>query len=439
MLSFFTYCSLHIVREAWGFFKKELQEHDGLSGGELGLIDSVFLFCYAIGLFVNGVIGDNFNLRKVIAITYTFTACVICIISLGGVWHITVSFYYIFFFALNGLGQSSGWPLTNAIINNWFPKKGRGLLIGFWSTNRNFGNIIGSYLATGLHSGAGLRWTVAFMIMGGIVFIMGILNLLFLKSDPSEVGLTVDEFEGIEFEERISKVSNETLEESEPVNEAHAPTSAISFLSAWKIPGVLPFSLSFCALKLANYAVMFWLPLFCEEELHFSEGAAALSATMYDVGTIIGSVLLGIISDLSYGRRTPTVVVAIVCAAFFHLGFVFVDSEDKVILNTIIFFIGFLVGGVASILSSICVADLGKLDALRNNEKALSTVAGIIDGSGSFGAAVGQVIIGFCKGLSWKAVFLSFAVVVLLSVLPLIRVLRREIKEIREIRRQLSS
>jgi len=62
-------------------------------------------------------------------------------------------------------------------------------------------------------------------------------------------------------------------------------------------------------------------------------------------------------------------------------------------------------GGAIAIVSGISCTDLvsiivrliilqGKLKELQNNEKAVGTVTGIIDGIGSFGAAVGQILIG---------------------------------------------
>lgn len=42
-------------------------------------------------------------------------------------------------------------------------------------------------------------------------------------------------------------------------------------------------------------------------------------------------------------------------------------------------------------ISSAISADLGRQDALRGSQKALATVTGIVDGTGSIGAAAGQV------------------------------------------------
>lgn len=43
-------------------------------------------------------------------------------------------------------------------------------------------------------------------------------------------------------------------------------------------------------------------------------------------------------------------------------------------------------------ISSAISADLGRQEALRGSQEALATVTGIVDGTGSIGAAAGQVI-----------------------------------------------
>jgi len=76
-------------------------------------------------------------------------------------------------------------------------------------------------------------------------------------------------------------------------------------------------------------------------------------------------------------------------------------------LYFLIFFLGFFVGGISNIIAGTACADLGKQDALKNNSKALSTVTGIVDGTGSVGAAVGQKGIGYLQdNASWSAVFI---------------------------------
>lgn len=90
-----------------------------------------------------------------------------------------------------------------------------------------------------------------------------------------------------------------------------------------------------------------------------------------------------------------------------HVVLIFLTSNQKVLLYIVIFILGFFVGGISNIISGTACADLGKQDALKNNSKALSTVTGIVDGTGSVGAAVGQKGIGYLQEhSSWTSVFI---------------------------------
>lgn len=171
---------------------------------------------------------------------------------------------------------------------------------------------------------------------------------------------------------------------------AHAPpTQAITFWSAWLVPGVISFSLCNLCLKLTNTSVMMWLPTYSTSFLHFDEHQKALIATLFDIGTIVGSIVLGLISDFTYGKRSPVAVCSLLIAT---VGFIFVillDERHKEWLFVLIFILGFLVGGISNMIVGAAVADMGKLEALLNNDKSLSTITGIIDGTGSLGAACG--------------------------------------------------
>lgn len=56
----------------------------------------------------------------------------------------------------------------------------------------------------------------------------------------------------------------------------------------------------------------------------------------------------------------------------------------------------------------------GKAEEIRGSSEALSTVAGIIDGTGSVGAGIGQLLIPEIEAMfGWRAVFYGFIVMVL--------------------------
>lgn len=99
------------------------------------------------------------------------------------------------FFSINGLLQSVGWPSSFVIFNNWFGKKGRGTIVGLWSSSSNGGNVVGSFLTSIFLQSAGLSWYYAYMLCGITPFLLSILNLFLLVNHPKDKGLHVQEID----------------------------------------------------------------------------------------------------------------------------------------------------------------------------------------------------------------------------------------------------
>jgi sugar phosphate permease len=73
-------------------------------------------------------------------------------------------------------------------MSNWFPKRGRGLLIGCWASNANVGDIIGAQIYKAVTNDKvpsdQIMWGNGIIIVGGLVILVGIVNLLFLIEFP---------------------------------------------------------------------------------------------------------------------------------------------------------------------------------------------------------------------------------------------------------------
>jgi sugar phosphate permease len=144
--------------------------------------------------------------------------------------------------------------------------------------------------------------------------------------------------------------------------------------------------------KLATYGMLFWLPTYAKEELHYSHSDVEQIALIYDIGTIVGSIILGFLTDLTYKKRSPVAFVGLIFGTILFLMVVFYSNSPKYVILIIIFFVGFFVGAIFNIVAPTAAADLAKSKALKGNDKALATVGGILDGAGSFGAAFGSLI-----------------------------------------------
>lgn len=284
------------------------------------------------------------------------------------------------------------------------------------------GNIIGNVLANFLKENLKMTWMGSFRVIGIIVAVIAVLNIFLLRDNPGKVGIVIEvpESEGSsgQDEEEEQKEQNAKLKEKlvdssmtsdGTIIKEEKEEKAISFWKAWLLPGVIPFVLCIACVKCATYGMLFWLPSYAKKELKYSHTDVEIIAIAYDIGTIFGSIILGKITDITYKRRSPVAFFGLLIGGVLFMLVVFLHDSSKYLLYAIIFFVGWFVGGIFNIVAATAAADLAKGDSLKGNDKALSTVSGILDGSGSLGAAFGSLIIGAIRQKSWNGVFIFLA------------------------------
>uniref|UniRef100_T1JIF4 Sugar phosphate exchanger 3 n=1 Tax=Strigamia maritima TaxID=126957 RepID=T1JIF4_STRMM len=400
----------------------------------LGILDTVFMTAYAMGLFISGIIGDRYNMRVVLSIGMWLSALTVFLFGTLSEWlHIYNEYYYGIFWFLNGLFQSSGWPITVTIMGNWFGKANRGIVFGVWGACTSVGNIIGSYLVASVLI-YGYQW--AFLVPACLLFAGGIVIFFTLVASPTELGLPLPDNLEEEEEEEVEvdndrdasvPLLSENCESGELLVGPAAKEEPVTFWNALCLPGVLAYSLAYACLKMVNYSFFFWLPYYLTVNFKWDQAEADKLSTWYDFGGIAGAIVSGYISD-KMKRRTPTVMVMLIISPITLLIYS-ASPADKTTNAILMSLVGIFVNGAANIVSTAVAADLGRQPVLRGNSKALSTVTGIIDGTGSFGAAMGMLIIPVVsKELDWKYVFYLFIIMMLLTAICICPIFIRDAK-----------
>jgi sugar phosphate permease len=78
------------------------------------------------------------------------------------------------------------------------------------------------------------------------------------------------------------------------------------------LPRVMLYSSAFFCTKMAVYILLLWLPTFLKDsELKYNDDQVANLSTVIDLGAMVGSMALGYISDLMYGKRSPVALGAV--------------------------------------------------------------------------------------------------------------------------------
>ncbi|XP_077896768.1 sugar phosphate exchanger 3 isoform X3 [Ictidomys tridecemlineatus] len=397
----------------------------------LGTLDTIFLFSYAVGLFISGIVGDRLNLRWVLSFGMCSSALVVFVFGTLTEWlHFYNRWLYCCLWIVNGLLQSTGWPCVVAVMGNWFGKNGRGVVFGLWSACASVGNILGACLASSVLQ---YGYEYAFLVTASVQFAGGIVIFFGLLVSPEEIGLP-----GIEAEENFEEDSHRPLingteneDEYEPnysIQESRtvAQVKAISFYQACCLPGVIPYSLAYACLKLVNYSFFFWLPFYLSNNFRWKEAEADQLSIWYDVGGIIGGTLQGFISDILQ-KRAPVLALSLILAIGSLVGYS--RSPNNKSINALLMTVtGFFIGGPSNMISSAISADLGRQELIQGSSEALATVTGIVDGTGSIGAAVGQYLVSLIQdNLGWMWVFYFFILMTSCTILFISPLIVREI------------
>ncbi|KAA3672979.1 MFS transporter, OPA family, solute carrier family 37, member 1/2 [Paragonimus westermani] len=104
-------------------------------------------------------------------------------------------------------------------------------------------------------------------------------------------------------------------------------------------------------------------------------------------------------------RRAVTCSVMLAIAVPMLLFYWLSASASGFISLATLFFCGLVVNGPYALITTAVSADLGTQRALQGRARALATVTSIIDGTGSFGAALGPFLTGLLVPFGWSSVF----------------------------------
>ena len=188
-----------------------------------GTIDTGLFLTYASAQFVSGQIGDYFNKRKVLTISYATQATLFMAFGLVGYYAYTNSLdaedatvpymtalplLTVIFMGV-GLVNSVDQPTLISVMGNWTHRGNRGFVTGLWSTCGSIGNIMGLQLAPLLLGEWENQWYVLILIIACLYYVISVSMSFFLIPNPKDVGICIAaEESNYESQERKSEVAS---------------------------------------------------------------------------------------------------------------------------------------------------------------------------------------------------------------------------------------
>ncbi|MBP9900672.1 MAG: MFS transporter [Verrucomicrobiota bacterium] len=399
-ITWLAYAGFYLTRKAFSVAKNELKKPEvmGMTKADMSWIDGANSVAYALGQFIWGPLGDKFGPRAIVLVG--MLASVTTALAMGS--SSTVLLMGVLF-ALQGLCQSSGWAPLTKNVGEFFSRRERGSVMGFWCTNYALGGFVASTLAAWAAQKFG--WRYAFFVPAGGLFGIWILFLLFQRNRPEDVGLPpIEQYHG-EAEEVIDPAATPALE---PEGSWKIVVEVMRNKMVWLLAGV------YFLIKPTRYLMLFWSPVYINELLGTGTATSGFLGSLFDLAGPLGSLTGGLISDrLFKSKRVPVCVITLFILAVLMVTFRFLPAT-RLAVGAGMFAIGFLVFIPDTLISGAAAMDFG-------TKKGASTASGIINGFGSIGQIIGVTLPGWADKLVgqghdiWNPIFLWLGVALALA------------------------
>lgn len=383
LVTWITYAGFYFCRKNLSIVLPILQGTAGLNGLKLANIVFGYTLCYVCGQFVCGVLSDRVGARRVVGAGLLLAAGANLLMGIHGTY-----VWLLFFGCLNGLGQSTGWSGLVKIMACWFSSARRGVVMAWWGTNY----VLGGFLATAFATWAvtqqtllpQLGWRRGFLLPA--LILLGI-AVLFLGGTPdTQPGRDRQRHPGLGSKAQAARS-----------NWAHL-AALLRRRSLWLV------SVSYFFLELSRYALMFWLPLYMVDRLHYSLRLSGYMSSLYELVGIAGALIAGYASDrLMHSRRAPVAAVMLAGLGVVLLCQTMLAHFGPLGTATVVSLAGIFSYGPDTLLSGACAQDIGEAEAA-------ATATGLVEGTGHMGALFSPYVVVCVSGrYGWDWLFPVFA------------------------------
>jgi OPA family glycerol-3-phosphate transporter-like MFS transporter 1/2 len=310
--------------------------------------------------------------------------------------------------------------------------------MGAWNSHISLGNALGAIVATACVDWGmdGHDWPLGFEVPGLIVALAGLMVFWFLESDPAEVaGLRLQGSPAMDLAPLLHPALQQQHQQLQQGGEEQEQMDA-GFARALLIPNVAPFCVCLFFAKMCTNALLFWGPMYLSNDVGFSTEQAGYLCTFFDLGGCLGGLLAGLASDRARARHGTVALGFLLVSApvlFSYYSVTHARGPETGINVWMMILAGLFVNGPVALITTAVSADLGSHASLKGNARLQATVAGMIDASGSLGAAVQGAVIGLLVAkFSWSVVWTMLASGSLVAAACLVGVVRGEIWGARE-------
>jgi len=247
-----------------------LRDEFSLTGKELGLIGSVFLWVYSLASPFTGFLGDRFTRKSVILVSLAVWSL---ITFLTGLAHSTAAL--LTYRALMGLAEAAYFPAALAMLSDYHRKETRSTAISIHQSGLYVGYMLGGAFSAILAERYG--WRFPFYLLG----VLGIAAVvLFAKA----------------LKEPTRGAAEESPAQSGYIAPRRKAAETLADLKA--CPTALALAVVHFGVLSVAWTIFQWAPFFIHEKFHLGLAMAGVqSTTALQIPSVLGILTGGLIAD----------------------------------------------------------------------------------------------------------------------------------------------
>lgn len=334
----------------------ELEKEFGLSGTQLGLMNSVFYFSYALLQVPAGILGDKIGKKKVLIPGFLLFGAFTAVTGWAKSWS-TLLFARV----VTGAGEGTYYGPQYGLSSEQIPKKYRSLGSAIINSGMAFGIALGLMASSWLVYDQGYSWRTPFFVMSIPTLLTGLAIWLFVKEKKRQ-----------------------------PVEAGGVAKPKSKFTDLFKNRNLLlVYLMVFCSL-FGFFVILTWLPYYLQSERGIAGSETGFITSLVAWISIPGALLFSSLSD-RLGKRKPLILLLVPVAILSMLSIIWMPNMTGVIVALCVYG---LVGKLA--LDPVLVA----LVADSVDENNYSSAFGLFNFIGMSSSILAPVIAGAARDMT---------------------------------------
>lgn len=266
-------------RMATGVVKSDLEETFKIGAAQFANIGSMYFYAYFLMQIPSGILADKIGPKK--TVTWFSMLAAVGSVMFGMAPNLTMAYIGRF---LVGIGVSVVFICLIKIQSRWFYSKNFALMVGFIGLAANSGALLAQTPL--VYAVSTFGWRSTFVFMGLAMVFFAILTLIFVKDDPTDMGLPgMDELEG-----RPAVKSNLKVGEALKSVMSNPRTWIVSVVNIGMYVGYI--------VLLGQFGVPYLMTAYGMEKVQAAN--LIISAVL---GSAVGAIAIGYVSDKIKNRK----------------------------------------------------------------------------------------------------------------------------------------